>query len=164
MCSRSLGIGPRAGSGAQCLFSSSLLPLHLPAHRSSGTATLQATLQGHRVNGRCPTVQDKTMVARTRKKRSASWWGVSEKGRHPSQALGLGRDQRGISRLFEVGVLGHSSLRTGRSVCCELAKWEVCVVGFHGMHWGRGALTVPSSVPECPRFFLPLCFTQQPSP
>lgn len=39
MCSRSLGIGARAGSRAQCLFSSSLLPLHLPAHRSSGTAT-----------------------------------------------------------------------------------------------------------------------------
>lgn len=111
-----------------------------------------------------PPVQDKTTVARTRKKRSASWWGVSEKGQHPSQALGLGRAQRGISRLFEVWVLGHSSLRMGRSVCCELAKWEVCVVGFHGMHWGRGALTVPSSVPECPRFFLPLCFTQQPSP
>lgn len=147
MCSRSLGIGPRAGSGAQC-----------PHLRCSLCTSLHTAPQER------PPVQDKTTVARTRKKRSASWWGVSEKGRHPSQALGLGRDQRGISRLFEVEVLGHSSLRTGRSVCCELAKREVCVVGFHGMHWGRGALTVPSSVPECPRFFLPLCFTQQPSP
>lgn len=92
-------------------------------------------------------MEDKKIVVRNIK-RNLLPGGISEKGWQSSQALGLACDKWGIPRP-----------REGRGACSQLAKWGLCVVGFHGTHWG--ALTGPSSIPDS---LAPFCHSPLLSP
>lgn len=123
-CSRSLEARePELGPGLGVCFPSSSLSLQLPARLlRNGHFTSHFTLTSYKWEGLL--LWKTKSSSKIHKKKSAAWWGISEKDWHPSQALDMACDKCGIPIPLQVGCSETPASRRERVSAPSLPSWR----------------------------------------